>query len=44
LWANFGAGIELLGANGWQFGFDYRYQYNADIQMQNVKISGSYRF
>lgn len=44
LWANGGGGIEFLGASGWQVGLDYRYQYNADIQMHKIKLSGSYRF
>ena len=44
MWANIGAGIELLSANGVQFGIDYRYQYNSDIQLHNIKVSGSYRF
>ena len=44
LWANIGGGVELLSANGLQFGVDYRYQYNSDIQLHNIKISGSYRF
>lgn len=44
LWVNGGGGVEFLHASGWQFGMDYRYQYNADIQMHKVKLSGSYRF
>ena len=44
LWANIGAGIEFLSATGIQVGLDYRYQYNQDIQLHNIKISGSYRF
>ncbi|MBN1281421.1 MAG: hypothetical protein JW985_00410 [Alphaproteobacteria bacterium] len=44
LWANAGAGIEFLSANGAQFGIDYRYQYNADTQIHKVRLSGSYRF
>ena len=44
LWANAGAGVELLSANGVQVGLDYRYQYNADIQMHKIRLSGSYRF
>lgn len=44
LWANIGGGIEMLSANGMQFGLDYRYQYNADLQLHNIKVSGSYRF
>lgn len=44
LWANAGAGIEFLSANGMQFGIDYRYQYNADMQMHKIRLSGSYRF
>ncbi len=44
LWANIGGGIELLSANGVQVGVDYRYQYNSEIQLHNIKISGSYRF
>ncbi len=43
-WANIGAGVELLGAGGLQFGLGYRYQYNNSLQMHNVKISGIYRF
>ena len=44
MWANIGGGIELLSAYGLQFGVDYRYQYNNDIQLHNIKVSGSYRF
>ena len=44
LWLNIGGGIELLSANGLQFGLDYRYQYNADVQLHNIRVSGSYRF
>lgn len=44
LWANIGGGFELLSASGLQFGVDYRYQYNNDMQLHNIKISGSYRF
>ncbi len=44
LWANIGGGMEFLSAAGVQVGLDYRYQYNADIQMHKIKISGSYRF
>jgi len=44
MWANIGGGIEVLSANGVQFGLDYRYQYNQDIQLHNIKVSGSYRF
>ncbi len=43
-WANIGGGIEMLSANGLQFGIDYRYQYNHDIQLHNIRVSGSYRF
>ena len=44
LWANIGGGVEMLSATGFQVGLDYRYQYNQDIQLHNIKISGSYRF
>lgn len=44
LWANGGGGIEFLSATGLQIGLDYRYQYNSDIQMHKIKLSGSYRF
>ena len=44
LWVNIGAGVELLSASGVQVGLDYRYQYNTDIQMHNIRLSGSYRF
>jgi hypothetical protein len=44
MWANIGGGIEFLSARGVQFGIDYRYQYNNDIQLHNIKMSGSYRF
>lgn len=44
LWANMGAGIEVLGANGMQVGLGYKYQYNDMIQIHNIKLSGSYRF
>ena len=43
-WANIGAGVEFLAANGVQIGVDYRYQYNSALQLHNIKISGSYRF
>lgn len=43
-WANIGGGVELISATGIQVGLDYRYQYNTDIQLHNIKISGSYRF
>ena len=43
-WANIGAGVEFLAANGVQIGVDYRYQYNSAIQLHNIKFSGSYRF
>lgn len=43
-WANIGGGIEFLSARCIQFGVDYRYQYNSDIQLHNIKVSGSYRF
>ena len=44
LWANIGGGIEMLSANGFQMGIDYRYQYNDVIQLHNIRVSGSYRF
>ena len=44
LWANMGAGIEVLAANGIQVGLGYKYQYNDMIQIHNIKLSGSYRF
>ncbi|MFQ6739402.1 MAG: autotransporter outer membrane beta-barrel domain-containing protein, partial [Alphaproteobacteria bacterium] len=44
LWINAGAGVELVSATGFQFGLDYRYQHNSDIQLHNFKLSGSYRF
>lgn len=44
LWAYAGAGIEFLHVSGVQVGIDYRYQYNSDIQMHKVKLSGIYRF
>lgn len=44
LWMNVGGGVELLSATHIQFGLDYRYQHNADIQMHKIKLSGSYRF
>lgn len=44
LWANIGGGVELLSATGIQVGLDYRYQYNADMQLHNIRVSGSYRF
>ena len=44
LWANIGGGVEFLSAMGIQVGVDYRYQYNSDIQLHNIRISGSYRF
>ncbi len=44
LWANIGGGVEMLSARGIQFGLDYRYQYNTNMQLHNIKVSGSYRF
>ena len=44
LWANIGGGVELLSATGIQVGLDYRYQYNNDIQLHKVRLSGLYRF
>lgn len=44
MWANIGGGIEFISANGIQFGMDYRYQYNTDIRLHNIKVTGSYRF
>lgn len=44
LWAYAGGGVEMLSVSGFQVGLDYRYQYNADIQMHNIKVSASYRF
>ena len=44
LWATIGGGVEMLSAHGIQVGLDYRYQYNSDIQLHNIKVSGSYRF
>jgi hypothetical protein len=44
LWLNIGGGVEVLSARGLQFGIDYRYLYNSEIQLHNVRFSGSYRF
>ena len=44
LWANIGGGIEMLSVTGVQVGLDYRYQYNNDVQMHNIRLSGSIRF
>ncbi|MDE6250332.1 MAG: hypothetical protein K2M34_01720 [Alphaproteobacteria bacterium] len=44
LWANIGGGVEMLSVTGVQVGIDYRYQYNADMQLHNIRVSGSYRF
>lgn len=44
LWLNIGGGVEVLSAYGVQMGLDYRYQYNNDIQLHNIRVSGSYRF
>ncbi|MBR4892250.1 MAG: hypothetical protein IKZ34_03675 [Alphaproteobacteria bacterium] len=44
LWANIGGGVEFLSARGMQVGVDYRYQYNENVQLHNIKVSGSYRF
>lgn len=44
LWANIGGGMEFISATGIQVGLDYRYQYNSDIQMHKIRLSGSYRF
>ena len=44
LWANIGGGFEVLSANGLQFGLDYRYQYNQEMQLHNIRFTGMYRF
>ncbi len=44
LWANIGGGVEFLSATGVHFGIDYRYQYNNQIQLHNIRASGMYRF
>ena len=44
LWAHIGAGVEFLSVNGVHVGIDYRYQYNANVQMHKVHLSGMYRF
>lgn len=44
LWANIGGGVEFVSVKNVQVGLDYRYQYNSDIQMHKIKLSGSYRF
>ena len=44
LWAHAGAGIEFLSVNGVHVGLDYRYQYNANVQMHKLQLSGMYRF
>ena len=44
LWANIGGGVEFVSVSGFQFGLDYRYQYNNALQMHKVRLSGSYRF
>ncbi len=44
LWAHIGAGAEFLWVNGIHVGIDYRYQYNDNVQMHKVHLSGMYRF
>ena len=44
LWAHAGAGAEFLAVNELHIGLDYRYQYNSNIQMHKVHLSGMYRF
>ena len=44
LWAHAGAGVEFLSVNGVHVGLDYRYQYNANVQMHKLQLSGMYRF
>ena len=44
LWAHAGAGVEFLAVNGVHVGIDYRYQYNANVQMHKLQLSGMYRF
>ena len=44
LWAHAGAGVEFLAVNGVHVGLDYRYQYNANVQMHKLQLSGMYRF
>ena len=44
LWAHAGAGVEFLSVIGLHVGLGYRYQYNANIQMHKVHLSGMYRF
>lgn len=44
LWAHAGAGVEFLSVSGVHVGLDYRYQYNANVQMHKLQLSGMYRF
>ncbi|MCL2331369.1 MAG: hypothetical protein FWC61_02375 [Proteobacteria bacterium] len=44
LWATGKLGVEFIAVSGFQAGLDYEYRYNADIQLHNFRISGSYRF
>ena len=44
LWTNIGGGIEVLSASGWQMSLGYRYQFNPEIQMHDIRLGGSYRF
>ena len=44
LWVHAGAGVEFLSVNGLHVGIDYRYQYNSNVQMHKVRLSGMYRF
>ncbi len=44
LWVHAGVGVEFLSVNGLHFGVGYRYQYNANVQMHKIHLSGMYRF
>ena len=44
LWAHIGVGMEFLSVSGVHVGLDYRYQYNDNVQMHKIHLSGMYRF
>jgi hypothetical protein len=44
LWMNVGGGIEFVAADGIGVALDYKYSYNQEMRVHNVKVGGHYRF
>jgi hypothetical protein len=44
LWLNGQIGADFIMVSGFQFGVNYRYHYNPDIQSHDWRITASYRF